>query len=489
MRIALALAAAAFFLVSCVPPSLPSDAGSSEAALSSFAIVAPPATGAVDAQNRCVQVPVPWDTDCRCLVATFAIRGHRVTVGGVEQESGVTANDFSQPVSYIVEAEDGTTVAYQVTVAPAARPRAEKEITQFGFLQPPVVATVDEASHAISAVVPRGTDRSSLVAQFATTGCGVSVADTEQESGVTVNDFTEPVTYVVRAEDGSTQSYVVTVQEAPSQEKALTAFCLRAPGSVTAIDEEHRIIRVRVSDGTDLSSLVAEFTTTGAAVRVCSVAQESGVTANDFTRPVDYEVDAEDGSTVSYSVRVTGRIALLLNEIDADQVGTDSAEFVELCATGPVDLWGIAVIFLNGGVTPGQEYARVDLSPAGIVSAGTYVVIAGPAVSVAPGAVKLTPAGWDLTNRIQNGPSDAVLLWDTLGRRVVDTVSYAGVLHRAVVSGESTEVDATEGSAGAPADSNTVNGSIARSPDGRDTGQNGTDFKFCQPLTPGSPNP
>jgi len=103
--------------------------------------------------------------------------------------------------------------------------------------------------------------------------------------------------------------------------------------------------------------------------------------------------------------------------------------------------------------------------------------------------VKLVPAGWESSNRIQNGPNDAVLLWDTIGRRVVDTVSYAGILHRAVIAGEAAEVDATEGVAGAPADSNSLVGSIARSANGRDTGQNSVDFRFCPTLTPGTPNP
>ena len=52
--------------------------------------------------------------------------------------------------------------------------------------------------------MPHGTDLSSLVAAFSTTGTCVSVDDTEQTSGVTINDFTEPLLYVVNAEDGST---------------------------------------------------------------------------------------------------------------------------------------------------------------------------------------------------------------------------------------------------------------------------------------------
>jgi hypothetical protein len=143
---------------------------------------------------------------------------------------------------------------------------------------------------------------------------------------------------------------------------------------------------------------------------------------------------------------------------------------------------------LNGGVTPGQEYARVDLTPAGSLHAGGYLVVAGAGVAVPLDALKLTPAGWESTNRIQNGPCDALMLFDTIGKRVIDTVSYGGPLHRAVLAGEAGERDATEGTAGAPADSNTVVGSLGRFPDGQDTGQNGADFRFSPRVTPGAPN-
>ncbi len=457
--------------------------------MTSFAIVAPPAAGVVDRNSRTINVEVPWDTYCTNLIAAFAFSGQRVTVGGVEQQSGVTPNDFSKPVEYLVECSDGSCAAYTATVVVLQRPSEQKAITGFSFLQPPVTGVIDEAQHRISAVVPRGMDVSALVANYTTTGLSMHVAGTEQDSGVTANDFTDPVAYVVSAEDGSTQTYVVTVAEAPSQEKAMTAFTVQAPGAATAIDEERKIIRVRVAEGTALSSLAAVFTTTGTEVRVGGVPQQSGVTVNDFTTAVAYEVRAEDGTSTVYTVRVTDRVRLVVNEVDADQVGTDNAEFIELYAAAEVDLWGVVIVLINGGVTPGQEYSRIDLTSQGTMAAGSYLVVAGPLVQVASTGVKYTPTGWELTNRIQNGPNDAVMIWDTLGKRVVDTVTYAGVLHRAVISGEAAELDATEGSAGAPADSNSVVGSIARSPNGQDTGQNGVDFKFSATLTPGGPNP
>ena len=88
-----------------------------------------------------------------------------------------------------------------------------KAITAFGFhgLVPPVAGTVNEAAHAIAATVPSGTKVTALVATFVTTGASVTITGTPQVSGVTANNFTNPVTYVVTAADGTTQAYVVTV--------------------------------------------------------------------------------------------------------------------------------------------------------------------------------------------------------------------------------------------------------------------------------------
>ena len=218
-------------------------------ALSSFGLLSPPVQAAIAEETRTVSLTVPFGTDCSSLVAVFVNSGRRVTVAGVEQVSGRTANNFEHPVEYVVELTDGSTVTYVVSVVIAPPLGQAKSFSAFSFLAPPVTACVDEASHAISAVVPRGTDLSSLVAVFITTGVLVTVDDTEQESGVTINDFTDPVTYMVTAEDGSTANYLVSVAVAPSQEKQITSFSFDCPGTAAAIDESQRIIRARVPTG------------------------------------------------------------------------------------------------------------------------------------------------------------------------------------------------------------------------------------------------
>jgi hypothetical protein len=478
MKIAALLMAAGMCLCSCSPPAPPPPPTAGNAELTAFAIAQPRCTGAIDQGTRSIT----------SMVAIFESTGASVNVAGVEQVSGVTRNNFVTPLEYAVTAEDGSSAIYTVSVTQAESPSTEKSITEFSVASPAVSGIINASLQAISVTVPHGTDVTSLVAIYASTGILVTVDDTEQESGVTVNDFTDPRAFIVTAEDGSTATWLVTVIEEPSSGKALTAFTLQAPGTVAVLDTDTRMIRVRVSEGTSLTALVAVFETTGLVVSVGGVTQISGSTANDFTLPVAYLVTAEDGSTAVWTVRVDARIGFMINELDVDQVGTDIAEFVELYADSEVDTEGLALVFLNGGTLPGVEYARVSLGAAGILPAGSFLVVAGPGVQVDPAAVKLAPAGWELSNRIQNGPRDAVMLFDTIAARIVDTVSYNGILHNAILSGEQAERDATEGSVGAPADSNTVTGSIGRIPSGSDTGQNGVDFRFCATLTPGAPN-
>jgi formylglycine-generating enzyme required for sulfatase activity len=189
-----------------------------------------------------------------------------------------------------------------------------KEITAYSFtaaanpaLDSTVTGTITGTE--ISLTVPYGTNVSSLIASFTTTGQSVTVDGNSQFSGTTANDFTDPVTYTVTAADGSTNEYTVTVTVAPNDAKEITAFSFTAAanpaldstvtGTITGTD-----ISVTVLGGTDVGSLVADFTSTGESVTVNGNPQVSGTTPNDFTDPVTYTVTAEDGSTREYVVVV-----------------------------------------------------------------------------------------------------------------------------------------------------------------------------------------
>jgi len=181
---------------------------------------------------------------------------------------------------------------------------------------------------------------------------------------------------------------------------------------------------------------------------------------------------------------------LLINEIDYDQPGTDGAEFVEVLNAGdaPADLAGLVLVFVNGLTS--QEYARVTLDAAGpSLEPGAYLVI-GP-----DGVLATLPAGTASialpasANNIQNGAPDGVALFDPGALRVLDALAYEGAIHAAVFDGATGTFDLVEGTPATAVDSGTGDGSLARVPDGADSGNADVDWRFASTPTPGMANP
>ena len=59
----------------------------------------------------------------------------------------------------------------------------------------------------------------------------------------------------------------------------------------------------------DINNLLADFETSGVSVTVNNVPQVSGQTVNDFSKPVQFKVTAEDGTYKAYLVTVTKALA------------------------------------------------------------------------------------------------------------------------------------------------------------------------------------
>jgi hypothetical protein len=180
-----------------------------------------------------------------------------------------------------------------------------KEMTEFslGTLSSPGEFAGTIKGKDIEVTVPYGTNVTSLVATFTITGESVEVLLVEQTSGETPNDFSYPVVYTVIGADGSKQNYTVTVTVAPSSAKEIKTFSLGAFDGT--INEAAKTIAVMVPIGTNVTALVAAFTTTGESVSIGSTVQTTGQTPNDFTNPVVYTVKAADDSTTTYTVTVT----------------------------------------------------------------------------------------------------------------------------------------------------------------------------------------
>ncbi|MDO9069458.1 MAG: ice-binding family protein [Deltaproteobacteria bacterium] len=299
--------------------------------------------GIVNEAAKTIAVTMPFGTNVTALVATFTTTGASVKIAAVTQTSGTTANNFTAPVSYTVTAADGTAATYTVTVTKALNPA--KAITAFSLAGTAGAINTSVTPRTIAVTVPNGTVVTALVATFTTTGASVSVAATGvQTSATTANDFSViPVPYIVTAADGTTATYNVTVTVAGIADKTITAFSLAgAAGTITG-----PAIAVTVPLGTNVTALVATFTTTGASVDIGGAVQTSGTTSNSFAAPVAYTVTAADASTFIYTVTVTVSTAVGPAPVNLGTAGN----FVILAKTG-VSTTGTTAITGNIGVSP-----------------------------------------------------------------------------------------------------------------------------------------
>jgi hypothetical protein len=93
-----------------------------------------------------------------------------------------------------------------------------KEISDFSF-EKSTSTVIDQDDRTITVVVPYGVDVTSLKAKFTVSPfTTVMVGGTAQTSDGTTNDFSDPVTYTVKANDGTTLNYTVTVNVTPVEQ-------------------------------------------------------------------------------------------------------------------------------------------------------------------------------------------------------------------------------------------------------------------------------
>jgi putative multiple sugar transport system substrate-binding protein len=95
-------------------------------------------------------------------------------------------------------------IVFSCTTEPEEK-SADKAILTFSLESPALPAKISETEHAITVVVPFGTNKTTLTPTLTYTGKSIAPA-----SG-TAQDFTNPVVYTITAEDDSTLAYKVTV--------------------------------------------------------------------------------------------------------------------------------------------------------------------------------------------------------------------------------------------------------------------------------------
>jgi len=152
--------------------------------------------------DHTVEIEVLAGTDLSSLTPTIAL-----SPGATISPASGVSRDFTNPVGYLVTAEDGLTNQVWTVTVVHEQPSSATDITSFlipELSDPPVI---DHAGHTVEGSVPDGTNLTALVPSIALSH-GATI---HPESGV-ATDFSNPVTYRVTAEDGTTyQDWLVSI--------------------------------------------------------------------------------------------------------------------------------------------------------------------------------------------------------------------------------------------------------------------------------------
>ena len=162
-------------------------------------------------QGSVITLPLDKSDDLKSLIAVFEYNGKSITINGVEQESGVTSNDYSQPLVFTVEAEDGSKQQYTVEIAL----KDTGVLSAFRFLKKNNAFLTADVSSSIGeeSIIPLVTfSQSELIPTFTTNAVKVLVDEVEQKSGMTKNDFSSPVVYQFIMRNGETFQYTVKAE-------------------------------------------------------------------------------------------------------------------------------------------------------------------------------------------------------------------------------------------------------------------------------------
>ena len=235
--------------------------------------------------------------------------------------------------------------------------------------------TIDQTAKTIAVIVPYGTNVASLKANFtASTYSTVSVGSTAQVSGTTINSFSTPQTYIVKAQDGTTVNYVVTVTVTAVEQLTTfksfvgTAISKSAKDKVlaTALDNAAKTIVLYDTIGTasnKFDSVTVKFELDGKFANAKyggkKLAQGTLLDLTSVKQITVLSQDSVAGTTAIYNVYAAKapKLSLAFNTLNPT-------------VTGKPKNFGIAMNVLNGTTVAAiPTTSTIDL-PAGVVVTG-----------------------------------------------------------------------------------------------------------------------
>lgn len=266
------------------------ETGEPDNLVTSFAVTTEGKTryAKIDETNKTIFLNLPEGTDLSAITPVVVHTGTAVTINGTDftgSDSFDFTNSKTEPLPLVVTNSNfDLRTEYKVTIT--AKKSSENYITSYKLGDAEGVINGDN----IAITIPYAMDLAAVKPEI-----------TFSEFAVLVEPDTLKVgenTYTVTSEDGRVRTYTVTItRTAVARGRQILSFTYGAAAGV--IDQVNGTISLVLPAGTG--------TTFAPTIRVsdfATVTPASGE-AQDFSKPVQYKVKAQNGSTNTYTVTVT----------------------------------------------------------------------------------------------------------------------------------------------------------------------------------------
>jgi hypothetical protein len=258
----------------------------------------------IDKTGHKVFAEVSFESDLSKLVPELILSDGATSA----PKSGDTVDFSSEPVKYIITAEDGSTLEWDVTVGFEKSNAAE--ILSFSVENQKGETIIGNDS--VIVVVKTKVNLDSISPEIIVSpGATVSPA-----SGVITDFSAGPVIYTVTSSDGTTKEWIVSITKEPNVENFILTFSIPGQVGETVITSSN--VTIEMPYGTDLSSLTPAITISekatiapgiGEAVdfssgkTVYNVTSEAGYSRK-YTVYVNYALIAADNTNIQYTGRI-----------------------------------------------------------------------------------------------------------------------------------------------------------------------------------------
>ena len=256
----------------------------------------------INGENATITVVLPYGSVRKDLIPFYYLSpGAYAKVSGSMQTSGSSKQDFTEPVKYTVYAENRS-ITRDWTVNMEIAKNSACDILSFTVPGYAKKVVLDQAKRTILLRVLSTVNTGSLPVQFRLSdGATAWINNTQQLSNTGSVDFSQPVTYKIIAEDGTTSSLWKVTVELLNNKADILSFVVPGMAKPAEINPVTKEINFELKAGEPLSDLPVLFQLSeNARAYINDLLQISGLSVTSFTQPVIYKVISEDSLTFNH---------------------------------------------------------------------------------------------------------------------------------------------------------------------------------------------